>query len=113
MRVASPPWTSTSPPGSTPWRAAGRRERRRHRYDGWWGGAVRRRARRLRRGGGLRRPGMSVTYRLRQFLSAITAHVSPIERALAVEQLTPGELLLFERMSLFDQRHCLDVFHTL
>lgn len=56
---------------------------------------------------------MSATYRLRQFLSAIVAHVSPIERALLIQMLTPGELLLFERMAPFDQRHCLDVYNTL
>ncbi len=27
--------------------------------------------------------------------------------------LSPGELLLFERMARFDQRHALDVYHTL
>jgi hypothetical protein len=56
---------------------------------------------------------MPVSYRLRQLLSALTAYVSPVERRLVVTLLSPGELLLFERMSAFDQRHCLDVYHML
>lgn len=54
-----------------------------------------------------------VLHRLRQFLAAITAHISLDERILVVRTLSDGELLLFERMSVFDQRHCLAVYHTL
>ncbi|NJO84384.1 MAG: hypothetical protein HC828_17470, partial [Blastochloris sp.] len=56
---------------------------------------------------------MAVTYRLRQFLRALTAHLTISERILIVQQLTDGELLLFERMSRHSQRHSLDVYHTL
>lgn len=56
---------------------------------------------------------MPALYRLQQFFRAMTAHLSIAERVLVVQQLTDGELLLFERMSRFDQRHCLDVHHTL
>lgn len=51
--------------------------------------------------------------RLRQFLSAVTAMLSIDEHVLVVTFLSPGELSLFERMPRFDQRHCLDVYHTL
>jgi hypothetical protein len=56
---------------------------------------------------------LHIRYRLQQFARALTGHVSPAERALVTEYLLPGELRLFERMPRFDQRHCLDVFHTL
>ena len=52
-------------------------------------------------------------YRLRQFFTAVGGRVSPAERALVARLLDPGELRLFERMARFDQRHCLDVYHTL
>jgi len=55
----------------------------------------------------------SARYRLAQFFAAVGAQISPTERALVVRTLPYGELLLFERMSRFDQRHCLDVYHTL
>jgi hypothetical protein len=55
----------------------------------------------------------SARYRLAQFFAAVGAQISPAERALVVRTLPYGELLLFERMSRFDQRHCLDVYHTL
>jgi hypothetical protein len=56
---------------------------------------------------------MAARYRLGQFFTAVGARVAPAERVLVVRLLGPGELLLFERMSRFDQRHCLDVYHTL
>jgi hypothetical protein len=56
---------------------------------------------------------MAVRRRLRQFCAAIAAHVTADERALVARLLSPGELRLFERMPRFDQRHCLDVYHTL
>jgi hypothetical protein len=56
---------------------------------------------------------MAARYRLKQFLAAVVGQVSPEERLLIVRLLGPGELRLFERMSRFDQRHCLDVYHTL
>jgi len=46
-------------------------------------------------------------------LAAITARLTPEERALVVQALGPGELMLFERMPRCDQRHCLDVCRTL
>ena len=56
---------------------------------------------------------MAARYRLRQFVAAIGARISLEERVLIVRLLGPGELRLFERMARFDQRHCLDVYHTL
>jgi hypothetical protein len=56
---------------------------------------------------------MAARYRLWQLVAAITAHVSPEEHVLLVRTLSPGELRLFERMPRHDQRHCLDVYHTL
>jgi len=55
----------------------------------------------------------NVGYRLRQFAAAIGARISLEERVLIVGLLGPGELRLFERMARFDQRHSLDVYHTL
>jgi hypothetical protein len=56
---------------------------------------------------------MPARYRLGQFFAAVGARVAPDERALIVHLLDPGELLLFERMARFDQRHSLDVCHSL
>jgi hypothetical protein len=56
---------------------------------------------------------MSALYRLRQFFAAVAGHMTIDERVLVVRLLDPGELRLFERMARFDQRHCLDVYHTL
>jgi hypothetical protein len=56
---------------------------------------------------------MSALYRLRQFVAAVAGYIRLDERALVVRLLDPGELRLFERMPRFDQRHCLDVYHTL
>jgi hypothetical protein len=52
-------------------------------------------------------------YRLRQFLAAVAGHITLDEHVLVVRLLDPGELRLFKRMPHFDQRHCLDVYHTL
>jgi hypothetical protein len=56
---------------------------------------------------------MAPRHRLRQFFAALTADLSPGERALVAQALSPGERALFERMPLYDQRHCLDVYYTL
>lgn len=56
---------------------------------------------------------MGAHHRLRQFFAAVGAHLSLEERGALVRLLSPGELWLFERMPRFDQRHCLDVYHTL
>ena len=56
---------------------------------------------------------MSVTYRLHQFIRALTARISYSEHRVVVQQLTHGQLRLFESMPRFDQRHCLDVYYTL
>lgn len=56
---------------------------------------------------------MAVRYRLAQLAAAINAQIAPDERMLLSQLLNPGELRLFERMAQFDQRHCLDVYHTL
>ncbi|MEI8165239.1 MAG: hypothetical protein WCG26_02635 [Chloroflexales bacterium] len=55
----------------------------------------------------------SIGYRVRQFTAALRAQVSAEERALVAVTLTPTERRLFELMPLYDQRHCLDVQHTL
>lgn len=52
-------------------------------------------------------------YRFSQFLRAVFGRITPDERAFAAQYLTPGELRLFAHMPRFDQRHCLDVAHTL
>jgi hypothetical protein len=52
-------------------------------------------------------------YRIGQFFGAVGARIRLDERVLIVRLLGPGELRLFERMARFDQRHCLDVYHTL
>ena len=56
---------------------------------------------------------MSIHYRLTQLFNALTAHLTPEERALVAAVLSPAELRLFERMSRHDQRHCLDVYWLL
>jgi len=56
---------------------------------------------------------MSIPYRLSQFFRALTARLTPEERALVAAALSPNELRLFERMPHHDQRHCLDVFRLL
>ena len=53
---------------------------------------------------------MSIRYRLLQLLTALTAHLTPNERALVGAVLSQAELRLFERMPRHDQRHCLDVY---
>jgi hypothetical protein len=56
---------------------------------------------------------MQIERRVRQFAAAVTARVSEDERELLNSTLTPSEQQLFARMPLFDQRHSLDVYHTL
>ena len=56
---------------------------------------------------------MRIRYRLAQFFNALTAHLTPGERALVAAVLSPAELRLFERMLRHDQRHCLDVYQLL
>ena len=56
---------------------------------------------------------MPARRRLRQFLAALAARIAPAERILVAQVLSAEELRLFERMPRFDQRHCLDVYHTL
>ncbi len=52
-------------------------------------------------------------YRARQFWAALRARVSDAEYALVAQCLTPAEQRLFAAMPRYDQRHCLDVYHTL
>jgi hypothetical protein len=52
-------------------------------------------------------------YRLRQLFAALSARLSPDDRALVAGTLDAAELRLFERMPRYDQRHCLDVYQTL
>lgn len=56
---------------------------------------------------------MPALQRLRQLRAALTARISPDDRALVVGLLSSAELRLFARMPRFDQRHCLDVCRTL
>ena len=56
---------------------------------------------------------MSMLYRLRQLFNALTALLTPEERALVAAALSPAELRLFERMPRHDQHHCLDVYRLL
>ena len=56
---------------------------------------------------------MSIRYRLLQLFTALTARLTPAERALVAATLTATELRLFERMPRHDQRHCLDVYRLL
>jgi hypothetical protein len=52
-------------------------------------------------------------YRLRQFLSAVLARVSPDDVREAEALLPPGARVLFRQMSAADQRHSLAVMRTL
>ena len=52
-------------------------------------------------------------YRVRQFASALLAHVSPDDLREADEVLAPDAQKLFRRMSVSDQRHSLNVMRTL
>jgi hypothetical protein len=56
---------------------------------------------------------MQIARRMKQFAAAVAARVGDDERALLRDILTPNEQRLFARMPLFDQRHSLDVYHTL
>ena len=56
---------------------------------------------------------MGALMRLRQLWAALRAEVTPAERALVQQLLASYEYPLFERMPLYDQRHCLDVYTTL
>lgn len=51
--------------------------------------------------------------RLRQFYAALTARVTAEEHVKLDHLLSQPELMLFRRMPVFDQRHCLDVYTTL
>jgi GNAT superfamily N-acetyltransferase len=57
--------------------------------------------------------GSHIGYRLRQLRSALRARIDPAEHAIVAERLNPAEQALFCAMPRYDQRHCLDVFHTL
>ena len=52
-------------------------------------------------------------YRVRQFVNALLARVSPKELREADEVLPPGARELFRKMSVPDQRHSLNVMRTL
>ena len=52
-------------------------------------------------------------YRVSQFCRALVAWVPKQELGLLSEYLTPSQAELFQRMPRCDQRHGLDVFHTL
>ena len=52
-------------------------------------------------------------YRFRQFSKFCRATVSKAEQRIAAEQLGESLFPLFMKMALPDQRHCLDVYHSL
>ena len=52
-------------------------------------------------------------YRVWRFFRAALARVRVSEVRLAEEHLSPAQMALFLGMARCDQRHCLDVFHTL
>jgi hypothetical protein len=52
-------------------------------------------------------------YRARQFWRAVRARVSPQELAELAEYLNPRQRALFRTMAVGDQRHSLDMFHSL
>ena len=52
-------------------------------------------------------------YRVRQFSKFCRASVSEAEQRVAAEQLGESLFPLFMKMALPDQRHCLDVYHSL
>jgi hypothetical protein len=56
---------------------------------------------------------MRPAYRARQFATHLFARVSAEERAAAHEILPPGATVVFDRMSVADQRHALDVMARL
>jgi putative nucleotidyltransferase with HDIG domain len=56
---------------------------------------------------------VAAVYRVRQFVSALLARVSPEEWREAVELLPTGAQGLFHKMSIPDQRHSLNVMRTL
>lgn len=56
---------------------------------------------------------MGAPYRVRQFVRAIRARVTPAEWAWAGECLPPAALQLFRTLPRQDQRHALDVAHAL
>jgi putative nucleotidyltransferase with HDIG domain len=55
----------------------------------------------------------AMAHRFQQFFRALRATVSPAERLLLREYLSREQRALFTRMTLSDQRHCLDLFYTL
>src|SRR4030042_4400816 len=50
---------------------------------------------------------------VRRFLRRLRARVGPAERQMIARNLTPAQQRLFWAMMVEDQRHSLDVFHTL
>jgi len=54
-----------------------------------------------------------VVRRVQQFFRAVLAQVRPDEYRLVDARLQPAQAALFRRMQRWDQRHCLNVFHTL
>jgi putative nucleotidyltransferase with HDIG domain len=54
-----------------------------------------------------------VFYRVGQFFRAAFARIEPHERACIRQYLTPAQAALFGQMARADQRHALDVLHTL
>ncbi|HMO57445.1 MAG TPA: hypothetical protein PKA05_10385 [Roseiflexaceae bacterium] len=52
-------------------------------------------------------------HRMQQFFAAVMARVGHTERTQTMGLLSAAEYRLFERMPLYDQRHCLDVYQSL
>jgi len=55
----------------------------------------------------------SLRYRMGQFVQALSARVSPAELKEAMRLLSPPARELFARQEMQDQRHALDIYHTL
>ena len=52
---------------------------------------------------------MKMFYRMQQFIKAITATVGKEEREWVKEYLTKEECILFFKLKVYEQRHCIDV----
>lgn len=53
--------------------------------------------------------GKTMFYRVKQFMKAITAKVSPEEKQWVKRYLSETEYSLFIRLKIYEQRHCIDV----
>lgn len=52
-------------------------------------------------------------YRIEQFINAIRAKITPEDRAFYKKYLTLKEVVLFEKLKVYDQKHCIKVAQLL